>query len=217
MIVRNSLTFDIPSLKLTDSVEYALIMMEDFSVSNLPIVNNKSLIGYAISEVLNGLDSNLLLSDLTFEGTPITINPNHSVINALKLLSDNNFDVIASVERNEYVGLVWSKDLIKGLGQSATAQNDGSVLLLRCNIFNYSISEIGRLVEVEDGKILGLWTWQNDQTQDIDILIKLNIRHIDTITHVLRTHNYEILYQINQKADDLFEDRYRSLINYLDI
>jgi len=115
------------------------------------------------------------------------------------------------------LGVVWSQDVLNGLGQSITAQSDGSALLIRCSVFNYSITEIGRLIEAEDGKILGLWSWQHEEDQDIDILLKLNIRHIDNITQILQSNGYTILNKINQQSDDLFEERYKSLINYLDI
>jgi len=217
MIVRNFITQDIPSLKLTDTVQYALIMMEDFVIQNLPVVEDGKLIGYCTYNTLSGLDPDAKLQALDFNVKPVSIDPSHSVINGLKLLSNTRFDVLAVAIEDEYLGMIWSKDLIAGLGQSTTAQNDGSVLLLRCNLVDYSISEIGRLVESEGGKILGLWTWQPTSTHEIDVLIKLNIRHIDHATHILQSNGYTILHQINQQSSDLFEDRYKSLMKYLDI
>lgn len=192
-------------------------MMEDFGVSNLPVVDNKALLGYALYSVLEGLDPEMLLSDLERGDKPITINHEHSVINAVKLFSETKFDVLAVESGNEHLGVIWIKDLISALGQSTTAQNDGSVLLLKCQITDYSISHIGRIVEAENGKILGLWTWQPQNNNDIEILIKLNIRHIDNITSILEGNGYKVLHHINRKANDLIDERYRSLINYLDI
>lgn len=217
MIVRNFITNDIPSLKTTDTVEYALLMMHDFGVRNLPIVEDKKLLGYALFSIIDALDGNQLLSTLDYGTQPVAIDPNYSVFGGLQLLSNNRFDVLAVTSNTEYLGLIWSKDIIRGLGQSTTAQSEGSVLLLRCNMFNYSISEIGRLIEIEDGKLLGLWTWQPEGNQTIDLLLKLNIRHIDNIVHILQSNGYTLLNQINQQSDDLIEERYKSLINYLDI
>lgn len=217
MIVRDFITNDIPSLKTTDTVEYALLMMNDFGVRNLPIVENKKLLGYALNATLESLDGKQLLKTLHYGKEPITLDANYSVIAGVQLLSNNRFDVLAITSDEEYLGLIWSRDIMHGLGQSTTAQSDGSVILLRCNFFNYSISEIGRLIEVEDGKLLGLWTWQPDGNQTIDVLIKLNIRHIDNIVHILQSNGYTLLNQINQQSDGQFEERYKSLINYLDI
>lgn len=217
MIVNNFITNDIPSLKTTDTVQYALLMMDDFGVRNLPIVDDKKLLGYALFATLESMDDTALLSDLEYGSEPISIDPNFSVIKGLQLLSDNRFDVLAATSANDYLGIIWSKDIIYGLGQSTTAQSDGSVLLLSCNVFNYSISEIGRLIEAEDGKLLGLWTWQPENNNTIDLLLKLNIRHIDNIVNILQSNGYTVLNQINQQSDDLFEERYKSLLNYLDI
>lgn len=217
MIVQNILTNDIPSLKTSDTVQYALLMMDDFGVRNLPIVDDKKLLGYALFSALETLDENTLLEHLEYGATPISIYPSFSVIKCLQLLSDNRFDVVAVEADGEYQGVIWSKDIVHHMGRSTTAQSDGSVLLLRCSVFNYSISEIGRLIEVEDGKLLGLWTWQPEGSGSIDILLKLNIRHVDNIVHILETNGYTILNRIHQQSDDLFEDRYKSLINYLDI
>jgi acetoin utilization protein AcuB len=217
MIVRNLITNDIPSLKVTDTVQYALLMMDDFGVRNLPIVEDKKLLGYALYNPLESMGPDLTLQELEYGEKAVAIDSNFSVIEALQVLSNNRFDVLAATTDKEYVGLIWSKDIILGLGQSTTAQNDGSVVLLRCNVLNYSISEIGRLIEAEDGKLLGLWTWQTEGNQTIDILLKLNIRHIDNITQILQSGGYTLLNQINHVSDGMFEERYKSLINYLDI
>ena len=217
MIVRDIISNDIPYLKKTDTIEYALLVMEDYGVRNLPIVDNKQLSGYALRSLLESLDSNLTLETLKHGSEPISIDPNHSIISCIKSFFDNQFDILAVATKEEFLGVVWSQDVLNGLGQSITAQSDGSALLIRCSVFNYSITEIGRLIEAEDGKILGLWSWQHEEDQDIDILLKLNIRHIDNITQILQSNAYTILNKINQQSDDLFEERYKSLINYLDI
>ncbi len=217
MIVKDIISNDIPYLKKTDTIEYALLVMEDYGVRNLPIVDNKQLSGYALRSLLESLDSNLTLETLKYGSEPISIDPNHSVISCIKSFFDNQFDILAVATKEEFLGVVWSQDVLNGLGQSITAQSDGSALLIRCSVFNYSITEIGRLIEAEDGKILGLWSWQHEEDQDIDILLKLNIRHIDNITQILQSNGYTILNKINQQSDDLFEERYKSLINYLDI
>jgi len=82
---------------------------------------------------------------------------------------------------------------------------------------DYSISHIGRIVESEDGKVLGIWTWQPEGNNNIEILLKLNIRHIDNITSILEGSGYKVLHKVNRKTNDLVEERYKSLINYLDI
>ena len=217
MIVKDFISNDIPYLKKSDTIEYALLVMEDYGVRNLPIVENKKLSGYALRSLLESLDSNLTLETLKYGSEPVSIDPNHSVISCLKSLFDNQFDILAVSSKDEFFGIVWSQDILNGLGNSITAQSDGSALLIRCSVFNYSITEIGRLIETEDGKILGLWTWQHEENQDIDILLKLNIRHIDNISQILHSNGYTILNKINQQSDDLFEERYKSLINYLDI
>ncbi len=217
MIVKDIISNDIPYLKKTDTIEYALLVMEDYGVRNLPIVDNKQLSGYALRSLLESLDSNLTLETLKYGSEPISIDPNHSVISCIKSFFDNQFDILAVATKEEFLGVVWSQDVLNGLGQSITAQSDGSALLIRCSVFNYSITEIGRLIEAEDGKILGLWSWQHEEDQNIDILLKLNIRHIDNITQILQSNGYTILNKINQQSDDLFEERYKSLINYLDI
>ncbi|MBO6517721.1 MAG: hypothetical protein JJ975_14345 [Bacteroidia bacterium] len=204
-------------MKPTDTVQYALLMMEDFGVANLPVVDEKSLLGYARFDSLDGLDPEIPLSKIEFSGQPVMINHEHSVFSALKLFADNRFDVVAAESGKEYLGLIWVKDVVNSLGQSTTAQNDGSVLLLKCNITDYSISQIGRIIEAEDGKILGIWTWQPEGNHDIEILLKLNIRYIDNITTILESSGYKVLHRVNRKTSDLVEQRYKSLLNYLDI
>ena len=147
MIVKDFISNDIPYLKKSDTIEYALLVMEDYGVRNLPIVENKKLSGYALRSLLESLDSNLTLETLKYGSEPVSIDPNHSVISCLKSLFDNQFDILAVSSKDEFFGIVWSQDILNGLGNSITAQSDGSALLIRCSVFNYSITEIGRLIE----------------------------------------------------------------------
>ncbi len=217
MIIKDFITNDLPVLKPGDSVQYALLQMEDFNVSNLPIVDGKQLIGYARYSQLDGLDPEMPISKLDLQSKPVAVNHEHSIIHAIKLLSDNRLDVLSVETANEHIGTVWVNDLVHAMGQSTTAQNDGSVLLLKCNILDYSISHIGRIVEAEDGKILGLWTWQPEGNNDIEILVKLNIKFIDNISSILEGNGYKVLHQIHRKSSNLVQERYKSLLNYLDI
>lgn len=217
MVVHDFITTDFPVLKPTDTVQYALLMMEDFSVTNLIIVDGSQLIGYAHYAQLDDMNPDMPLSDLVFENKPVSVDGDHSIINALKHFAETHLDLLAVVRNDMFEGTVWSKDLVNALGNSTTAGNDGSVLLLECDIYDYSISLIGRLVEAEDGKVLGLWTWQPEEDQKIQIMLKLNIRHIDNIVSVLRSNGYRVLHHVNNKTSELFEDRYKSLMNYLDI
>ncbi|MCB9262138.1 MAG: hypothetical protein H6607_07165 [Flavobacteriales bacterium] len=216
MIVQDFISTDLPLLKPSDTVQYAQLMLEDFGVENLLIVDGKDLKGYAQRLQLEAENPESSLAEISDNQPVSTLLPEHSVFEVWRVMSEAKLEVVGVLAGNELVGMVWQKDVMRRLGQTITSQNDGAVLMFLCNQFDYSISLIGRIVEAEDGKILGILTNEADDGK-LEVLLKLNIQYVDTICNILESHGFKLIHRVNRKRNDMMEDRYKSLINYLDI
>ena len=215
MIVNQLISTEYNALKPSDSVQLALIYMEDYGVRNLPLVKDEKLLGYVQYATLENMDPLANLSEVAIDPA-FFLNPEHTFFKAIQLFAETENDLLA-VCNPEFQGMLWIKDLIKAVGRSTTASNDGAVLLLKCWSKDYSISQLGRFVESEDAKILGLWIWQSASNGQLEIMVKLNIYHIDNLSLLLKTHGYEVLHKVNHQDVDQNEERYLSLLKYLDI
>ncbi|MFN3316895.1 MAG: cbs domain containing protein, partial [Raineya sp.] len=120
--------------------------------------------------------------------------------------------------QGKYLGAIQAQDVLKKLASLYSFQEDGAILVLAVNQFDYSLSEISRLVETNNAKILHLFS-DILPHEPYRIILTLKINQVD-ITRIVATFErfgYEILAKFHQALvfDDLEQDRLGLLMKYL--
>ena len=110
-------------------------------------------------------------------------------------------------------------DLLEFVGSVLGVQEPGGIIVLRVPQNSYSLSEIGRLCENNDAKVLSLTatTLPSDPTH-LYVSIKLNIRELSRVIATFERFEYEIsqvIFDTEQLND--FRERYENLLRYLNV
>ena len=111
------------------------------------------------------------------------------------------------------------EDAIAAFADSLSIKSQGSVLILSLAMTDYHLSEISRLVESENAKILSSFI-TNDPLDDSKIkltlkLDKLELRHIKA---TLERFGYRVIDHYQEEAGvSGEEDRIGNLLRFLDI
>ncbi len=221
MIAKELISDIIPALKTSDTGTQALQWMEIARVSHLPIVNDKELLGI-ISD-----------SDIYDLNSPDEAVGNHPLsLELVYVLEDQHiFEIVDKVARykltlipvlnykNEYIGVISLHDLLIGLAKVTNIETNGAILVLEMNIRDYSLSEIARIIESEDAKILSVYVSSNEDSTKIDVTIKVNQNDLSRIIASLNRFNYIIknTFLDNSDLDQFYRDRLDSLFNFLNI
>lgn len=212
MLVSDLITDEIPPLKITDTVEMALDWMEQFKVSHLALVNNRQLIGVVTESDL--LDYNK--PEESFEVAkipilkPIIHNYQHTY-ELLKLMSSLNLTLIPVLDDNEfYKGCITLKGIVDNLSTMASVQNPGGVIVLELNQNDYSVTQIGNIIEGNDAKILSLHVSSIPDSTKIEVTIKVNREDLSRILQTFNRYNYTV------KASYNYGDYENDLKNKLD-
>jgi CBS domain-containing protein len=194
MLVSDLITDEIPPLKMTDTVEMALDWMEQFKVSHLALVRNKELMGVLSESDL--LDYNK--PEETFEEAriqvlkPIIHHYQHSY-ELLKLMSSLNLTLIPVLDENEfYKGCITLKGIVQNLSGMASVQSPGGVIVLELNQNDYSVTQIGNIVEGNDAKILSLHVSSVPDSTKIEVTIKINREDLSRVLQTFNRYNYTI-------------------------
>lgn len=216
MIISEYISAEYFPLKPTDTVQFALLMMEDYNVVNFPVVANNTVVGYVRNQDLVDLNPDLPLTEVAYAKIYL-ININHSILKALRLFSDSGYDLLAIEDDMHFKGILSMRSLVRSLGDSLSTQHDGAVIAINCYMQDYSLSLISRMVETEGGMILSVWTQFDADSNKLDILLKLNYSSIDHLVNLLQQKGYKIQHTISKAKDDYLEDRYNALMKYLDI
>ncbi|KPK81916.1 MAG: hypothetical protein AMS27_15065 [Bacteroides sp. SM23_62_1] len=221
MLAKDLLSDIVPALRTSDTGLQALSWMDIFKISHLPIVNNQEFLG---------LISDQDIYDLNMADEPIgnhklsLFSPyvyfNQHIFEVIELVSRLNLTVVPVLDKEKkYLGLITQTDLLHHFADLSALSNPGSIIELDLNINDYSLSEIARIVESNDAKILGLYISSPEDSTKMTITIKLNITDITSIVQTFNRFNYDVKasYLQSDEMDDLLNNRYELFMRYLSI
>lgn len=220
MLVGDLITDEIPPLKITDTVELALDWMEQFKVSHLVVVNNRELIGVVSEADLMDYehpDEQINVSKLHLM-RPVIHHYQHTY-DLVKLMSSLNLTLIPVIDEKElYKGCITLKGIVQNLSNMISVQNPGGVIVLELNQNDYSVTQIGSIVEGNDAKILSLHISSTPESTKLEVTIKVNREDLSAIVQTFNRYNYSIKAAFqDSNFDKGMNDRLDEFMHFLNI
>lgn len=220
MLSADLISNSIPALQLHDTVSRALQQMDDADVVHLPIVADGRYIGMADeAELLDVENEKLLLEELDIQWPRPAVNYLEHFLNAVKIASEFKLTVVTVVkDGDEYAGIITKQQLLSTLSEYTAAAEHGGIILLEMEPRNFSLSEISRIIETNDAKILHLNTYTDKSTGQLLVSIKINRNDLQDILASLERYEYTVKqYFGDNHSGDEMRDNYEHLMNYLSI
>jgi|LGOV01.1.fsa_nt_gb CBS domain-containing protein len=218
MQVKEYLTNDFKPLSSKDSTEVARFLFESYSYDFLPVVENGVLIACLPSDFDLVGDEKYFVSDYINLNEAFFVQKEANLFDALRVsgIHDSNLVPITN-ENNQYLGYVTQYDIMSNLSNTPFFSELGGVIVVKKSVKEYAISELAQIVESENAKIMGVFV-SDYIGDDVVLTIKINMLRLGTIEASLQRYGYTIVesYHENKIVDDL-QDRYDSLMSYLDI
>jgi CBS domain-containing protein len=210
----------IPTLKTSDTGATALRWMSEFHVNHLPIVNENQLLGLISEEdILNahGVEEAIGGLPLTFQ-RPF-IHDNEHAFEVLKIAAQFRLSVVPVIDQNEnYAGSITRDSLLNFLAVETDIMEPGGIIVLDLNLNDYSLSEIARILESANAKILSLFTKTNADANKIELTLKISQTQLQHAIAELTRYNYIVKESfVEPEYFDNLKERYDALMNYLNI
>ncbi len=222
MVSQNLINFTIPHLKLGDTVQMGIDLMEINKISQIVLLNNNQYVGMLSMEILEAqTDFNKLIVDVE----PININifakANQHLLELLQMANDYNLSIIAVIDSDfNYCGSIVVNELLLQFGKLFGSKEIGAILEIRLNKVDYSMAEIARHVEANDTKILSSFfkIHNNGDTDESILTLKLNRKDISRVVATLERYGYEVISVFsNEPIASLEKDRLDMLLKYLEM
>lgn len=221
MYAKDLISEVIPTLKTSDTGQTALNWMELFRISHLPIVNNKEFLGL-ISDV-DIYDQNIAEEAIGNHKLAL-FNPhvfvNQHVYEVIEMISRLKLTALPVLDtNNEYLGLIALPDLLHSFSQITALEHPGGIIVLELNENDYYLSQITQIIEGNDAKILSLYVTSKPNSTKMEVTIKVNTSDISGIIQTFERYDYHIKETFREKnlANDILQNRYDSLMNFLNI
>ena len=199
----------------------ALRIMEDFFIRHLPIVDEHEVIGIISEELILEHDTNEPLESYQMPYKPAYVKANDHVFEVLELISLTNLTCIPVVDNNQkYLGVITLEKLVQSFASEFSFNEAGAILVLEINRVDYSLTEISRIVESENGMILSSFISQNSgpDPSKIYVTLKINLLDVQYLKATFERYNYVVLATFTEtEYIDTLNERYESLMNFLNI
>jgi acetoin utilization protein AcuB len=221
MIAEELINEMIPALTLKDSAEKAIFWMEELRTKYLPVIDHGKFKGFISEEIIfenNDIEKEISMIRLT--GENCCLNQSQHFFDVIKLLKENNMDMAAILDDDQnYLGIITVDDVMKAFSQTIAVQSPGAIIVISVRQIDYTLSEIVRLIEENDAKVLGTFL-KNDPGDNNNILLtlKLNTTDLTRITATLERFGYSIVARF-QEAPDKYStlERLDLLMKYINI
>ena len=205
-------------LKISDSVAVAIDFFKEFSVRQLPVVQDNICIGIlSLDEIEEELADIPVLDFINLNYSfASTYDHIYEVMRAISEQSVTLFPIID--ENNNYLGCITLASLFKNYVNCAAFSQPGSIVVLEMDKKNYSLAEIARIVESENKVILSSLLSSNAESDRLEITLKLNSAQIQNLLSTFERFGYNIKAIFDEEdVKDTLKNRYESLMTYLNV
>lgn len=221
MLANTLLSKDLFPFKRSDKCSKATELMNEWGVSHLPVVTNDKIEGYVAAEdIAFPADEEDVLARYLLNKVQFKVGDKQHIFEILKVFALSELSTLSVVdEEDRFVGIISFKDLFRQLGECISFKENGSVITLRLAARDYSLSEISRLIESNNYKVLGLLIRAvPDSENQVDVMIKLNRTDIKSLLATFSRFSYNVsATDMTDEDMDYIRDRFASFMKYLDI
>ncbi len=220
MLVSHIIETNFPQVNFTDKISFALLLMDDYHVEHLAVVNEEGFAGIIGKDALLDEDEDSLLDVLQEQLLQASVLPHEHFLSAVKLVSvAGDISLVPVVnESKELLGVITAKKLIHALSIFNAVDEPGGVIVIEMDKRNLSFGELSRLVETNDAYITQLNTYTETSTGLLQVTVKVNKLEISDIIATLQRYDYNIRYYF---GEELYENELKEnldlLMTYLNI
>ena len=220
MLTISLLNHSIPQLQLNDTIAKAIHLMQDYHLTQLPVVSGDDYLGMVSEDdLLETENDRSPLENLQTGFLKAAVPVNSHFLDALALCKNMGTAIIPVVgEENRLEGVITIHDLLLALADFTGACEPGGIIVLEMEQSRFSLSEISRITESNDATVLHLNTQLIPDTGLLIVTIQVNKKEIAAIMSGFERYEYDVVsFFGHEKFENEINSNYRHLMNYLDI
>lgn len=205
-----------PESSLQDLLDFCF----EHQTTEAPIAGTEGKLGLIPFDLFEQSEQkNTSLAGFLQDSLPVSLGEDDTIYSALGKLIKEDVSCLPVLDVNgSYRGVVTNKALMTELDRLMGLKEIGSMLTLIMAPSNYSLQEIARIVEINDGKVLNLYAHVDSTSKKLFVTLKVNLVDIKHVVATFRRFGYELLvHETDSDEDAGLTDRYQNLMRYLGI
>lgn len=220
MVAAELISDIIPPLKLTDTVRKVNLLLEEFRVSELPVVDEDLFLGLiAEDDLIEITDEELTIDTLSILKPQTFVRDNQHVYDVIRMFYAQQLSVLPVIDlKNNYLGLIHINALNNYFASLTAANEPGAIIVLEMNNRDNSLAQMAQIVESDKAQILSSYTRSFADSTRLEVTLKINKKDISAIQACFIRYDYTIKAVFNQaQVDDDSMGRYELLMNFINL
>lgn len=218
MIVNNYISKDFVPPNVNQATSLALGLLDDFNLTHIPVFEGLNFIGNVSKETLEENAADEKLAEIREFNEYFYITENASLFDAIEKFHNHATNILPVInEEKHYLGFLMMDDVISALSTMPFIVEPGSIMTVEISQKQFSISEVSKIVESNNGRIIGLFVtaYVDDRVQ---ITIKLIADNLASVSETFERFGYSVILKFfSDEKEDMLRDRFDQLMKYLDI
>ena len=104
------------------------------------------------------------------------------------------------------------------MSKSLSIKQGGSILVIKIKPQDYALSELSRVIEYAEAKIIGLLIFEMEGQEDLELHVKLNTSSLANCLSALERHGYHVAQYFNREdSQEDLDSRYANLMKFIDL
>src|SRR5688572_467480 len=149
MIAPHLVSDSIPPLHLDDSGEQALMFMQEYNVSQLPVVDGNSYVGLiTMEDIINAKHLSKPLKNFIQSFRKPFVKDTAHIFDVMKSAVEFNVRVVPVINAEQkYLGLISAESCLRAFAILNSVKDAGGILELEVPVKDYLLSEVAKIVE----------------------------------------------------------------------
>lgn len=216
MYITEYLSNEIKPGKVNSSPSQLLEVVQENKLTHLPLFKGLDFVGNISEEDLIELSIDDEKVDYTSYLESFYLSESSTLLDAIQMMYTNQANILPIInEQSRYVGFITEMDIINTFANFPFVAAQGVSMLVSIAEKDLSMTAISNIIEVNNGKILGMMIVGNKE-DSVYVLLKFSSSNLLTIGETFERYGYQVIQKFyNDEKQELLQSRYAQLLKYM--
>ncbi len=195
--------------------------MDVCRVSHLPVVDENRYLGLVSDKLIYDLNlSDKKIGSQADKLIRVHVHFDQHLFEAAIVMYKLKLSCLPVLNKDHYyLGAITLSDVAARFARLFSLQEPGGVMVLEMNVYDYSLSEISKIVEGNGIKILSSFLDRKPGGTNMDVILKLDHEDLSPLIQAFMRYGYNVkdVYLDHSMLTDLYKDRFEQFMNYMNI
>ena len=216
MFIKDYISKDYPAFNTSDSIEAANEVAKEFGYSHIFIKKKGFYLG-ALSQQFLEESPEGALATLDHHYEKFALLDDGNILDSIKLFHTFNSNVVPIINKLEkYQGYLSCDDVFSEFAKYPLFSENGALLVVQINSRSYSMTDVCKIVESNNGKIYGCYISAYVE-DDVQITLKVSSENLSSIDETFERYGYNVVLKYyDDEKEELLKDRFGFFQKYME-